>query len=103
MAQVLLDRTGINPFVGQIKAAGMTQHLRMNRKWEPCDLASRYHLTHKDCGALKWSLQSWVQGSPACQRGCLLGYCVKAGGVSCVSHPEEASPCGRHWGSSETL
>src|SRR5262249_47314292 len=62
-----------------------------------------YRLTNKDCGDPQWSLQSWVQGSPACQRGCLLGYGVKAGGVSYVSHHEEASPCGRHRGSAETL
>src|SRR5262245_38721756 len=47
--------------------------------------------TNKDCGDPQWSLQSWVQGSPACQPVCLIylrGYGVQGGGVSCASNHE---------------
>src|SRR5262249_56818804 len=32
MAQVLLDRTGVVPFVGQLESARVPQHMRVNRE-----------------------------------------------------------------------
>jgi hypothetical protein len=43
MPQVVLDRTGINAFISQIKTAGMPQHVRMNRKRKVCDLSCPKH------------------------------------------------------------
>ena len=66
MAQVLLDRTGINPFVGQIKTTGMPEHMGMNRKREPCDLASPQHnMAHRACGQRPAPFRDKQIGSPS--------------------------------------
>ena len=51
-------------------------------------------LTNKDRGDPLRSLQSCVQGSPACRSTCLIGYCVTRGWVSCAPHHGEAWPQG---------
>lgn len=41
--------------VGEIKTAGMPQHVGMNRKREPCDLSGpQYNVPYRPCG-------QWVQ------------------------------------------
>jgi hypothetical protein len=41
MPEVLLDRTGINTFIDEIKPAGMPEHMGMNGKREAGELARR--------------------------------------------------------------
>jgi len=51
MPEVLLNGAGINPFIGQIKTAGMPEHVGMHWKREACDfsrpqhnMAGRFHI-----------------------------------------------------------
>ena len=43
MPEVLLDGTGIRTFIGEIKTAGMPEHVRMNGKREASDLSCSQH------------------------------------------------------------
>ena len=48
---VLLDRTGIDALIGQVKSTGMPEHMRMNRKRQPSDLTSpQNYMAHGACG-----------------------------------------------------
>ena len=51
MPEVLLDGTGIRTFVGEIKTAGMPEHVGMNRKREASDLSCpQNNMPHSPCG-----------------------------------------------------
>jgi len=51
VAEIVLEGAGIDALIGQLEAAGMTQHLRVDLKWhlrrpEPCNHPPETNGTH---------------------------------------------------------
>jgi hypothetical protein len=53
VAEIVLQGSGIDALIGQLEAAGMTQHLRVNLKWhlrrctEPCNHSPETNGTYR--------------------------------------------------------